>query len=403
MKNGKDRRNTFLLVGSVLIVSLQWWIFYFFRIILLSPFDAILSGLAIFSAAFIISWAAELAQLEIPQTLALAFLALIAVLPEYAVDMYFAWKAGYEPTYISYVAANMTGSNRLLIGLGWATVVFVYWFKTSKREIILAKEHYLEISALLFATVYSFVIPIKGTISLIDSFILISIFVWYIRKASRTALVEPELEGPAKVISGLKTNTRRIITILFFLFSGATIYISAKPFAEGLIYAGRKFGIEEFILVQWLAPLASEAPEFIVAIIFAARANAIAGLGTLISSKINQWTLLVGMLPIVYNISALIHQQGGTLIQPMFLDSRQIGEMFLTSAQSFFALVVLINLSFSIYEAGILALLFITQLFFTSPEVRYIYAIIYIVSGVILLIFSRTKINSIKSMFRIIK
>jgi len=51
-------------------------------------------GLGIFGAAFLLSWAAELAQLYISQNLALALLALIAVLPEYAVDMYFAWMAG---------------------------------------------------------------------------------------------------------------------------------------------------------------------------------------------------------------------------------------------------------------------------------------------------------------------
>lgn len=389
-------KNNLILILSVFILCIQWWIFYIFKIHLLSPFDAILSGFAIFAAAFLISWAAELAQIEIPQALALIFLALIAVLPEYAVDMYFAWKAAVEPSYISYAAANMTGGNRLLIGLGWASVVLVFWLKTSKREVILAKEHKLSILALLFATLYSFIIPIKGTISLIDSVVLISIFIWYVKKASGLAIVEPELVGPPKVISMLKKNLRRIITIFFFLFSGVTIYISAKPFAEGLLHAGRKFGIEEFILVQWLAPLASEAPEFIVAIIFALRANAVAGLGTLISSKINQWTLLIGMLAITYNISIFVHPQINQSISSMILDSRQIEEILLTSAQSFFALMIIINLSFSIYEAIVLAVLFITQLFFTSQEVRYVYAVIYIILGIILFVFSRLRKSNIK-------
>ena len=66
-----------------------------------------------------LSWAAEVAQLDIPQALALALLALIAVLPEYAVDMYFAWMAGKNPSYTAFATANMTGANRLLIGVGW--------------------------------------------------------------------------------------------------------------------------------------------------------------------------------------------------------------------------------------------------------------------------------------------
>ena len=53
---------------------------------------------------------------------AMAVLAFIAVLPEYAVDLYFASTAASKPEYAQYAAANMTGSNRLLIGVGWSVV-----------------------------------------------------------------------------------------------------------------------------------------------------------------------------------------------------------------------------------------------------------------------------------------
>ena len=43
-------------------------------------------GLAVVGAAFLLAWAAEVLQLDVSQGLALAVLALIAVLPEYAVD-----------------------------------------------------------------------------------------------------------------------------------------------------------------------------------------------------------------------------------------------------------------------------------------------------------------------------
>ncbi len=95
--------------------------------------QALSSGIAIFGAAFMLSWAAELAQKDIPQSLAIALLALIAVLPEYAVDMYFAWTAGKDPKYTAFALANMTGANRLLIGVGWAAVVLTYWLKSGKR------------------------------------------------------------------------------------------------------------------------------------------------------------------------------------------------------------------------------------------------------------------------------
>src|SRR5512134_815207 len=58
------------------------------------PAEALVFGLGIVGAAFLLSWAAEVAQLDISAGLAIAILALIAVLPEYAVDFVFAKKGG---------------------------------------------------------------------------------------------------------------------------------------------------------------------------------------------------------------------------------------------------------------------------------------------------------------------
>ncbi|HEX7825827.1 MAG TPA: hypothetical protein VF477_13060, partial [Mycobacterium sp.] len=52
-------------------------------------------GAAVVAASFVLAWAAEAAQVDVSGGLAIAVLALIAVLPEYAVDMVFAWKAGH--------------------------------------------------------------------------------------------------------------------------------------------------------------------------------------------------------------------------------------------------------------------------------------------------------------------
>jgi cation:H+ antiporter len=351
------------------------------------------AGVAIFGAAFILSWTAELAQLEISQALALALLALIAVLPEYAVDMYFAWMAGKDPQYTAYATANMTGANRLLIGVGWASVVFAFWFKTGRKSFSLEPSHRIEIFYLGLATLYSFFIPYKGTLSFVDALVLITLFVFYIRAASRAAHVEPELEGPSEMIARWGKNPRRIATVVLFLFSGYAIFISAEPFAEGLLATGRIFGIEEFILVQWLAPLASESPEFIVAILFALRGNPGASIGTLISSKVNQWTLLIGMLPLVYAVSA-----GGVV--PMHMDNRQSEEILLTAAQSLFAVAVLANLSFSLGEAVLLFLLFITQLFIPDPRFRYYYSFFYIALTVGLFAFQKSSRESLIALFR---
>jgi cation:H+ antiporter len=85
----------------------------------------LLYGMAVVAASFLLAWAAEAAQVDISGGLAIAILALIAVLPEYAVDLYYAYTAGHDPSYVQFAAANMTGSNRLLLGLGWPVVVLV--------------------------------------------------------------------------------------------------------------------------------------------------------------------------------------------------------------------------------------------------------------------------------------
>ncbi len=371
-----------LWLGSSILLCLQWIVLHLSGISISPEWQALSAGIAIFGAAFILSWAAELAQLDIPQALALAFLALVAVLPEYAVDMYFAWMAGKDPQYTAYATANMTGANRLLIGIGWAAVVLTYWLKTRRRSFILDPSHKVEILYLSLATLYSFVIPFKKQLDLFDALVLITIFVFYMRAASRAAHVEPELEGPTEMIAQWGKQPRRVVTLLLFVLSAYTIFISAEPFAEGLLAMGRTFGIEEFVLVQWLAPLASESPEFIVAILFALKANPEASIGTLISSKVNQWTLLIGMLPIVYMISA------GQLT-PMQMDSRQVEEIFLTAAQSLFAVAVLANLSFSLTEATLLFVLFSTQLMIPDPRFRYFYSFLYILFTIGLFIVSR--------------
>jgi len=351
---------------------LQWLILHFAGVHLAPQWEALSSGIAIFGAAFLLSWAAELAQMDIPQALALAFLALIAVLPEYAVDMYFAWRAGTDPSYTSYATANMTGANRLLIGLGWAAIIIAFWLKTGKRVVTLGRDQKTEITTLGIATLYSLVIPLKGTLSVIDAFFLLSLFAIYMLVASRAHVVEPELEGPSEIIARFAPGVRRTITLLLFAYSGLTIFTAAEPFAEGLLASGRTLGIEEFILVQWLAPLASESPEFIVAILFTLRGNPQASMRTLVSSKVNQWTLLIGMLPIAYSIS---YGQ----IAPMQMDARQVEEILLTAAQSLFAVIVIANFTFSLGEALLLLVLFVSQLFFVSPEIRYLYSLVYFV------------------------
>jgi len=337
--------------------------------------EAAIFGIGIVAAAFLLAWATEVAQMDVSQALALAALALIAVLPEYAVDGFFAWRAANDPTYVHYATANMTGGNRLLIGVGWSMVVFLVWLKFRQRVVHLQKHQRVELSFLALATLYSFVIPIKGTISLVDSAVLVTLFGLYLWASSRAGVEEPELVGPAAVLGSLRTRWRRTLVLFFFGFSAAVILASAEPFAEGLVHTGKQFSIDEFILVQWIAPLASEAPELVVVAIFALANKGPQALGAVVSSKVNQWTLLIGTLPVIYSISL------GS-VGSLTLDARQAEEILLTSAQSAFGLAVLASMSLSVKEALALFLLFSVQLVFPDPTVRYVFVGIYLVLAV---------------------
>jgi cation:H+ antiporter len=341
------------------------------------PLDALLFGLAIVGSAFLLSWAAEVAQLDISAGLAIALLAFIAVLPEYAVDLVFARKGGnafeqfgrtcqsaaeaakgLEPP-CSLALANMTGANRLLIGVGWSMVAFIAWYRFRKRGtrhegITLERSHSVELSYLAVATLYSLTLPLKRSITLFDAAVLVTIFVAYTIRISRAPAEEPHLVGPATLIAGLQVGARRAVVIGLFLFAAGVILLCAEHFAEALVETGASFNISEFLLVQWLAPLASEAPELLVAGLFAWRLNVNAGLGTLVSSKVNQWTLLVGTLPIAFALSA-----GSFDGLPIIAQQRE--ELLLTAAQSVFAVAILINLTMSNREAMLLFSLFWAQ------------------------------------------
>ena len=345
------------------------------------PVETAVFGLAIVSAAFLLTWSAEAAERDIPRTLALAGLALIAVLPEYAVDVLFAWKAGKDPSYAAYATANMTGGNRLLVGIGWSMVVGIFWLRTRGSLLKLAETHRVEVGILAIATVYSFVIPLRGGITLLDGVFLVGLFVAYVVMASRGEIEEESaLVGPSETIANLPKTQRRAVVLGMFVYAGLAILLAAERFADGLIETGTQFGIDEFQLVQWLAPLASEFPEFLVAGLLAWRLRADAALGALVSSKVNQWTLLIGCLPFAYAISS------GTF-NPLPTDTRQTEEVLLTAAQSLLAVILLINLRMSLLEAGALLLLFFMQ-FLTPHSIvsRNTFSVMYLALAAIFLV-----------------
>jgi cation:H+ antiporter len=357
----------------------------------LDPVEALLIyGAAVVSASFLLAWAAETAQIDVSGGLAIAVLALVAVLPEYAVDLYYAYVSGHNPDYTQYAAANMTGSNRLLMGLGWPVVVLVGVLvarkagATKSTGLALEPANRVELGFLLIAGVAAFLIPATGQIHLVLGVALLAWFGFYLYKVSHGDVEEPDLIGTAAALGELPDRSRRIAVVGMLLVSGTVILLCAKPFADNLVAAGTELGIDRFLLVQWLAPLASEAPEFIIATIFAARGKGTAAIATLISSKVNQWTLLIGSLP-------LAHLAGGGGYS-LELDSRQIEEVLLTATQTLMGVALILALRFSRASALALLVLFVVQFPFTSTQGRLVLCGVYAVVAIAGLIINRSNL-----------
>jgi cation:H+ antiporter len=373
----------------------------------LEPLVAVIMfGLAVVGAAFMLAWAAEAVQLDVSAGLAIALLALVAVLPEYAVDFVFTWKAGKDPAkYAPDALANMTGGNQLLIGVGWSMVVLIgaYRIRASRRgrqiqtagdipehtEVELERTHSIEIAFLVIATLYGLTLPLHRTLTLFDAAVLVTVFVLYMVRVARLPASEPHLVGPSAAIGALATRQRRTAVVLLFAGSVAAILICAEPFAESLVDTGRHFHIDDFVLISLVAPLASEAPELIVAGMFAWRLQSGTGLGALMSSKVNQWTLLVGTLPIVFAISS-------SSLHGLPIDAVQRDELFVTAAQSAYAVAILANLKISVGEACTLLGLWIVQLATKLPvfesihtEARISVGCVYLILAVVLVVRQR--------------
>jgi cation:H+ antiporter len=358
---------------------------------------AVIFGVAVIGAAFMLAWGAEAAQVDISAGLALAMLALVAVLPEYAVDFVFTWKAGKDPAqYAPDALANMTGGNQLLIGAGWSMVVLVAAYrlrqvkkgrvnapaskiKVEDNEVALDRSRSVEIAFLFIATVYGLTLPIHRTITLIDGAILVTIFVVYILRVARAPAEEPHLVGPALTVGLLPTTQRRLAVGGLLLGAVVAILVCAEPFAESLVHTGEQFNVDRFLLISLVAPLASEAPEFLVAGLFAWRLQTDQGLGALVSSKVNQWTLLVGTLPIVFAISS-------QSLHGLPIDAIQREELFVTAAQSAYAVAILTNRSISVKEALTLLGLFSVQLVTKLPAFESIHTEARITVGVVYLV-----------------
>jgi cation:H+ antiporter len=347
-------------MGLLPLPSLHPVFFLFFagQIPEVAPSTIAWAAPAILVSAVMIAWAAESAQYFIPQGFALAILAWLQTLPEFAGEAVLAWHQQ-----VPLLLAGLTGALRLLTGLGWPVIYLtaaVFHRRRGRgamRVIHLEEHHSVEVIGLMVPLIYIGVIAAKGTLTIWDGVILTVIYAAYLAILTRLPPEEEEsveeLELIPRTIVTAPRNTRIAAISGLFLVGAGLIYFSAEPFVASLLAISTVLGIPTFIFVQWMLPLVSEFPEMASTIYFARTVErAPMALMNMVSSNINQWTLLVAMLPVVYSMSL-----GSAMAIP--LDDEQKLQLLMTLGQAVVGLMFLINMELTFRESVILFVLFI--------------------------------------------
>ncbi len=311
-------------------------------------------------ASMLIAWGAESAQFFIAQGFALAILAWMQTLPEFAVEAVLAWKQQ-----VHFLLANLTGALRLLTGVGWPMIYFaaaaVHRRRTGKPldKIVLDASHGVQVVGLLVPLLYAVVIWWKGTLHPFDSLVLVGIYASYLvilAKMPPEARRRHRRSRPIPRFIVTSHRRRRVALIaLCFLAGGTLIYLTAEPFLASLIGLAAFVGIPTFVFIQWVAPVVSEFPELASTFYFARTVTgAPMALMNMVSSNINQWTLLPAMLAIVFSTSA-------GHIAGISFDGEQRLELLMTIAQAATGMVFLLNMELTWWEALSLFVLWFFQ------------------------------------------
>src|SRR5262249_51742795 len=238
--------------------------------------------------------------------------------------------------------------------------------KRKLRSIRLEDEHAVEVVFLLVCIGYFFIVWLKGTLSLLDTGILSVIYGVYLYFLNKIPPQEEEkaedMDRIPRYILGRSPRVRNAMIIGLFGGGGLILYFVAHPFLDSLKALAATLGLSSFVFVQWVAPFLSEFPEKVSAFNWARRVTtAPVALMNMVSSNINQWTMLVAMLPIAYALAL-----GGAAT--IAFDDHQRVEILLTICQSLLGALILANMRFAWWEAAVLFTLWFIQFVLSGFE-----------------------------------
>jgi cation:H+ antiporter len=318
-------------------------------------------GIGVVGAAFLLAWAADAGEAVFSGGFVLAAVALIAILPEFIVEIRFAYIQETE-----LVSANLTGATRLLITGAIATPLALAYVARKRGDAAgmfeLATSRRLDLAILLVAAIFAIQIIARGTLTVIDGVVLIALYVFYARRVQGTHGEEPAVVGvPAGLLTLPPQHVRSVITALI-LGAAAVVVTIANPFADALLATGTSLGMDPYLLIQTIVPGASEAPEFVVVAVLVANRRPAQGLALFLASSATQWTLALGALPIAYLAG------GGGMSLP--LAGRELIELALTVALTLFGVAALAVLRPTRFDAWLVIGVFAVQFLYPTPFVR---------------------------------
>jgi cation:H+ antiporter len=350
------------------------------------PLELQTLGLAIglIAASFLLAWAADAGEAVFSGGLVLAVIALVAVLPEFVIEIRFAYVQQTE-----LVSANLTGATRLLLTGATALPLVVAYLARRRRQAAqafqLATSRRLELGVLLIVSIFAIQIVARGTLTLADSVILIALYLLYARRVQGTPEEEPAVIGVPAGLLSLPPQFRRPAIASLIVAAGVVVLTIANPFADALLATGTSFGLDPYFLIQSLVPLATETPEFVIVAVLVANRRPAQGLALFLASSVSQWTLGFGALPIAYLAG------GGGPSLP--LQGREQVEIALTIALTLFAVAALALLKPERIDAAIVVGVMALQFIYPTTFVRVAAAFILLVYAIDLLLDRRRAVR----------
>jgi len=349
-------------------------------------------GGAVMAAAFMLASAAEAAELDAPPGIAVAGVALVAVLPEFVIEVYFAFSGRVE-----FVTASLTGSTRLLLSVAVgmpaiASLVLGRRGRARLQTVELVPQRRVDLAIIAAASLYAPFIVLRGHLAWSDAVVLLGLYALYLRRVATGSPEAPHLVGVAAELGKLSQRKRRRWVGGIMLCSACVVLLTAQPFADAVLLTGTTVGISPYLLVQWLVPLATEMPELVVAFVLIRHERAGQAVAVLLSSAVSQWTFALGTLPIAYAAGA---GQG-----PLPLLGREKVELLLTMGQGLLAVAVLVTLRLERRDAVLMLVLFVLQLAMPSVLIRAALTLAYLTLAVDILTSERWAVPTLAHALR---